>query len=141
MAPHFLQERQQFVWGVDLKQDLKRLVEVFKQHPDVDRLGLAKVADTPPKDDTGLIAGLYDIYFPRWRTQQIEVPVETINKNPELHAKIMQQVAAMEEAAKKTTHQPKWVQKYNHEDLDMLTIERHIAKRRGDWQFLPIDVK
>lgn len=141
MVPHFLQEGQKFVWGADLKQDLKRLVEVFKLHPDIDHLGLAKIANTPPKDDTGLIAQLYDDCFPRWRTRQIEVPADAINNNPELHAKIMHEIKTMEAAAKKPALRSLRARDYDNDSLDMLTIERRVAKRRGDWQFLPANLK
>jgi len=141
MTPQFLQGKQKFVWGPDLKADLRRLVDVFKAHPDIERLGLAKVASMPPNDDTGLIAQLYDTYLPRWRTRQIEVPPEAINDNPKLHAEIMQQMKAMETAARKPLRKPVRLADYDRENLDMLTMERRVAKRRGDWQFLPADLK
>ena len=141
MTPHFLQKNQQFVWGPDLKQDLKRLVGVFNQHPDIDRLGLAKVANKPPKDDVGFIAQLYDKFLPGWRTLRSEIPADGINETPGLHAEIIAQVEAMEAAAKKPARRPAWAPNYDNESLDMLTIERWVSKRRGDWQFLLADLK
>lgn len=100
MTPYFLEEGQRFVWGPDLKEDLKRLVNVFKAHPEIERVGLIKIASSPPKGDKGLIAQLYDSFLPAWRRGfNDSIPPEAINHNPKLHAKLMKQVKAMEEAA------------------------------------------
>lgn len=141
MTPHFLEEGQRFVWGPNLKADLKRLVEVFRAHPDIERVGLAKIASSPPKEDNGLTAQLYDLFLPAWRRGfNDSLPVETINNNPKLHAQVMRQIKAMEAAAKRPTQKP-LPEDFDHESMEMLTIERRVSKRRGDWQFLPADLK
>lgn len=139
MVPHFLGVSQKFIWGPNLKNDLKRLVEIFKQHPNIEKLGLIKVAASPPKEDKGLIAQLYDSFLPSWRLRS-EVPAETVNENPELHAKIMKQVKEMESAARRPIKNL-LSKDFDHESIEMMTIERHVSLRRGDWQFLPANIK
>jgi hypothetical protein len=56
------------------------------------------------------------------------------------HAKVMQQVKAMEAAAKRPIKKS-LPEDFDHESMEMLTIERRVSKRRGDWQFLPADLK
>ena len=43
-VPLFLEERQQFVWGHDLKPHLKNLTNEYLEHPELDELGLVKLS-------------------------------------------------------------------------------------------------
>ena len=115
------------------------MVTIFKQDPNIEQLGLIKVASSPPKEDEGLIAKMYDKYLPSWRLKS-KIPAEKINSNPELHAKVMKQVKEMEAAAKQPTKKPIPID-FDHESMEMLTIERRVSLRRGDFQFLPSDIK
>src|SRR5690606_36178733 len=71
-VPHFLRGDQRFVWGPDMKEDLKRLVARYKKLPEVQkRRGLHSFASTPPRDDDdGLIAKLWDMQGRDWRKER-----------------------------------------------------------------------
>jgi hypothetical protein len=66
-ASLFLREDQIFVWGEDLKADLKRLNEELLQLPEEEReKGLFKTAPRPP--EKGLVRDLWDRAFEKQKT-------------------------------------------------------------------------
>jgi hypothetical protein len=67
-APHFLRPDQTFVWGPDLKADLKHLVAYYEALPETEKEeDLAYIAPTPPVDTDGLVGRLWDRYLRSWR--------------------------------------------------------------------------
>ena len=61
---------QEFVNGIDLKEDLKRLHELYSQLPPEERKrGLYKFAPHPPDDDTFLTTRLWNKYLPYWKAK------------------------------------------------------------------------
>src|SRR3546814_11310472 len=68
-APLFMDTRQRFVWGPDLKADLAALNAHFAALPDEEKAkGLFTLASKPPADHNGLVADLWDARMPGWRT-------------------------------------------------------------------------
>src|SRR3546814_2161364 len=61
-APLFMDTRQRFVWGPDLKADLAALNAHFAALPDEEKAkGLFTLASKPPADHNGLVADLWEI--------------------------------------------------------------------------------
>jgi hypothetical protein len=74
-APHFLRTDQSFVWGHDLKADLNRLMNIYTGRPEEEKeQGLMRLAPTPPPNDQGVVARLWDDHFGAWRQRATEVP-------------------------------------------------------------------
>jgi hypothetical protein len=70
-APLFLRSEQRFVWGSDLKGDLKRLNGHYSLLPEHEReKGIITFARKPPIVDDYLTAQLYDLYDPGWRDEE-----------------------------------------------------------------------
>lgn len=87
-APLFLDRKQQFVWGDELKSNLASVHDELMQLPiEVRETGLMKFAKHPPKEGSGTIASLWDHFLPRWRDAKPTMPL-TPNKEAELLAEL-----------------------------------------------------
>lgn len=95
LAPVVMDANQRFVWGQDLKADLTRLVTHFKAHPDIDTAGLAMVANGPPRDDTGVIATLWDRYLPEWRKTPVFKKKEITPEERAAHKEILDRMKGL----------------------------------------------
>lgn len=68
IVPLFLNPRQTFVNGEEMKHDLARLVEHYAgMPPGVLDAGLYTFAQTPPEETSYLVTRLWDRYLPLWR--------------------------------------------------------------------------
>lgn len=126
-ASLFMDERQRFAWGPDLKADLATLNEYFAALPEAEKAkGLFTLASKPPIDHRGLVATFWDARMPGWR---ITKP-PAAKMSPEEEANIIARSRRLTEAAE---------QGGDHlfapgEDIEHLIIQRHIAKKRGSWR-------
>ena len=133
-APLFMDNRQRFVWGPDLKADLKVLNAHFASLPESKRAkGLFTLASKPPVDHKGLVASLWDARTPGWRGPKQPVP----KMSPEEEAKIITQSRRLSEAAERGGHQPL----SDDEDVEHMIIQRHIPKMRGSWRMFSAEVE
>jgi hypothetical protein len=74
VVPLFLSPEQTFVNGSELKEDLKKLDELYEKLPDeVQRQGLMTYAPTPPEETAFLTTRLWDKYLPTWRDKAKQV--------------------------------------------------------------------
>jgi hypothetical protein len=128
IAPLFLNPRQTFVNGNDLKEDLKRLDEHYSHLPDdVLSQGLMTFAQVPPEDASFLTTRLWDKYLPLWRVKPEGRP--GLN-DPNIQGEILEQI-------KKFTEDAPSVHPHDEHDLDKLdhvTISRKISARKGKWR-------
>lgn len=81
VAPLFMNPFQTFVHGDDLKEDLRRLHEIYQQLPqeELDK-GLIDFANRPPEETSFLTTRLWDKYLPKWRephTPYTDLPQDT----------------------------------------------------------------
>jgi len=128
IVPLFLNERQTFVSGDELKQDLARLNEHYSSMPEVIlKTGLFTFARTPPEDTSFLITRLWDRYLPLWRG--FKEPHHR-PRDPEADKKIIAEIK-------------KWVDggpdvqphdEYDVDRLDHVTISRSVMARKGKWR-------
>lgn len=134
-APLFMSDRQRFVWGPDLKADLKRLNEHFLGLPEQERArGLFTLAAQPPKDDGGLCANLWDVVNPQWREPRAAAPPPTRSQ----HNAIIEQARRMRAAAsaRSPAQPPRGVDEIQH-----LSIARFVPKVRGSWRMFSAEVE
>jgi hypothetical protein len=132
IVPLFLNPRQTFVNGIELKEDLRKLDEHYsKLPPDVVEKGFYHYALMPPEDTSFLVTRLWDKYLPLWRAHR-DLP--NLN-DPAIQADIMKQVKKFDPDAPGVTA-------HDEEDLDKLqfvTIARKVRAQRGKWRMFSRD--
>jgi len=134
-APQFLRADQTFVWGHDLKADLNRLMNYYAGRPEEEKeQGLMRLAPTPPSDDDGVVAQLWDRHFGSWRRRSTKAPE---SRNPKEDAELIAHINRLSSAPAISRGE----MDLNPADADFVQIQRRIAKRRGDWWQLPKDLK
>jgi hypothetical protein len=128
IVPLFLNRRQTFVNGEEMKQDLARLVDVYSGMPDeVLRTGLFTFARTPPEDTSYLVTRLWDKYLPLWRgfKEQPQSPCD-----PDADKKIIEEINMWVDGGP-------GMQSHDEHDVDKLdhvTIKRSVMARKGRWR-------
>jgi hypothetical protein len=128
VAPLFLAPSQTFVNGIDLKEDLKRLHELYSQLPPEERKrGLYKFAPHPPDDDTFLTTRLWNKYLPYWKVKENQ-PVEL---DPELQKALVEMVTVMKDSKPAPDGKP------STDDLDYVTVSRNVPVFKGSYQRFP----
>jgi hypothetical protein len=134
-APHFLRTDQSFVWGHDLKADLNRLMNVYAGRPEDEKeQGLIRLAPTPPPDDGGVVAQLWDRYYGSWRRRATEVPQP---RNPKEDAELVAHINRLSDAPAISRDE----MDFDPSDAQFVQIQRRVTKRRGSWWQLPKDLK
>lgn len=130
-APTFLRNDQQFVWGPDLKSELSRVNNDFSILPiEVLEQGLMKFAKVPTGDESNLLISLWDKYTPGWRRQE-EVPISI---SAEKQKKLVQHLRKLTDAPTDTSPSAE-----SDADLENVSIERLVPKKKGSWWLLPKD--
>ena len=135
-APLFLRQDQSFVWGLNLKTDLQRLIDYYSRLPDEQKeQGLYKMAPVPPTDLEGsLVVHLWDQHLMSvWRSRSGAAPPLDEARDAEIldHLKRFSDapVAAPGEAD------------FDPQDAEMVQVHRRVHKRKGSWWQLPKDLK
>jgi hypothetical protein len=132
-AELFLRNDQQFIWGFDLKKDLKRLNEHYESLPEaVTSHGIMSFANGPPTTGDFLVTELWDKHLPRWRG----IFKDSEPKPPEKNEKI---AAIMNKIANAPGLAPEDVD-FNLQDPENMTLERFVSKRKGQWWQVPKDL-
>ena len=129
-APLFLRQDQEFIWGLELKSGLRDINEYFLQFPNAEReKGVMKFARNPPVD--GLIGDIWDRHMrPGYRDKANDVPMI-----PEAEAKLVKRLKAFRD---EPTIDP--TNARSAEEHEMLSIERHVRRKRGSWWQVPKDL-
>ncbi len=126
-APLFMTENQEFLWGPDMKQDLKKIDLHYNELPDaVKEQGLHSFASQPPMEGDFLVSKIWDKYLPSWRNKR-SIPQENLAKlqNSELHAKMKGLANAEELPPEKVDFLP--------DEADLMVIKRNISRKKGKW--------
>ncbi len=120
---------QAFVWGPDLKADLKRLNAHYLELPEEERrLGIMRFAHTPPLEGGFLVSQLWDRGGLGWRTDK---PIE--NRSPEKDRRLVEQLKEFAKAPRL----PLSDDPVAGDDVSMLSIERKVSRRKGSWWQIP----
>lgn len=133
-ASLFMRADQDFLWGPDLKADLKHANAHFQTVPeDVKSMGISAFAHHPPGGDDSLMVQLWDRHLPRWRKTAAKKRIFEPVKNEKLAAEIKRMSQSKPLNLEEIDFDPK--------DADSVVIQRFASKRRGNWWQLPADLK
>lgn len=120
-----------FVWGPDLKSDLKLIDERNKVLPaEVQEKGIMTFAPRPPTDGAFLTTQIWDkMMAARWRNP--EKPV----LDQEAHSNFVARMKRLETAAEGDDP----TLDFTSDEADALLVKRRQHKRKGHWYQLPKD--
>jgi hypothetical protein len=126
IVPLFLSPEQTFISGIDLKEDLKRLVAHYESLPeDVLKTGLIHFAAYPP-DNTGfLVTRLWDKYLPGWRAAR-DMPKPVLG--PEEEKRIVEEINRQTDSP---DLQP--TDERDTDRMDYATVRRMVHPQKGRW--------
>lgn len=129
-APLFLRPEQDFVWGPDLKAELRRLDQHYAALPEETReQGIMAFAHYPMGDDSSLLVQLWDRHTPGWRRDVSKEQVVKPVKNEKL-------AAELKKILNSRPLTPDEID-FDRNKIDSMTIRRFARKRRGSWWQLP----
>lgn len=133
-APLFLRADQEFLWGPDLKADLKQANAHFQTVPeDVKVKGIMAFAHHPPGGDDSMMVQLWDRHSPGWRKAAASARIFEPVKNVKLAAELKRMTQSKPLDPEEIDFDPK--------EADSVSIQRFASKRRGNWWQLPADLK
>lgn len=133
-APLFMRPNQQFLWGADVKADLRTNHETLMQLPEADRMrGL--IALDPPPAPGGLI---HDVHSRHLRPR-LGVPSSLGRSDSPAPSELAQRIRRVVDAAKaaEPTDEPP----FKADEVQGITIERLLQKKRGSWYQVPHDTQ
>jgi hypothetical protein len=136
-APLFLNVKQHFVSGDELKADLQTLDAYYSALPEDEKAqGLFRIASTPPNDDAFLTTRIWKRFGLR-----VERPAKPFdhNENKGINDRIVAEMRKMVESAK--TQQGGTFSPGELADPDAISIQRHVPLQRGKWRIMPPGVK
>jgi hypothetical protein len=133
MVPLFLNERQTFISGTDLKNDLSKLDKFYdKFSEEIKGRGVMRFAFYPPTTEKFLISDLWDKYMSKeWRNRANNPRTETDDLPPD--NKIIEEMHRFKEEAKIVP---------DGKGIDLvepksIMIERRVYGIKGKWRRLP----
>lgn len=135
IAPLFLRQNQEYVWGPELKASLTELNLYYSLFDEKEKQkGIYKLAPEPPQHLPTLVSDLWDRHIPKWREPQApeeedaaKARTDAIRKKVEL----MEQASPVAPASEKGQY-PK---------IESVTIKRKVRQRKGEWYRIPKNVK
>jgi len=131
-APLFMSCTQDFVWGPDLKTDLKRINELHADVPDALReRGIPAFAPRPPTTGDFLTAKLWDRMNDQWRrpmTHELDL------------AKLQPHVTKMLKAMRASANSGTLIPPFDLDAADSLVIDRNVRVKKGNWYQMPKDL-
>jgi hypothetical protein len=136
-APLFLNSKQRFVSGDELKVDLQALDVYYSGLPEAEKAqGLFRIASTPPNDDTFLTTRI-------WKSlgRNLERQAKPFNHNDKREANDqlvaeLEKIAVAAKAQKREFFSPGELA-----DPDAVSIQRLVPPQRGKWRILPPGVE
>ena len=130
-ASLFLRPDQEFVWGQDLKDDLRKINAHYGNLPETEKAkGIMRFAGYPPVEEAALTSKIW---------QRREFDSHNHNENlannldPESHKRILEEIKSF------TKGKPISPREIGIEGGDAMAIERRIGKKKGSWWQLPAD--
>lgn len=134
-APLFLRDDQDFVWGEDLKAELRHTNAHYastlsqQQH----EAGLNTIPHIPVEHDGSVIVRLWNRHSPGWRSR-VNRPEPTMT--PEMERMVVERSKAFQNApAVELTPEERRRTEFEH-----TTVERSIHRRKGRWWQVPKDL-
>ncbi len=136
-APLFLNAKQHFVSGDELKADLQALDAHYSALPEEEKAqGLFRIASKPPNNDAFLTTRIWKRFG-----MKAEPPTKPFdhNENKEVNDRVAAEMKKMVASAK--TQQGGRFSRSELTDPDSISIERLIPLQRGKWRIMPPGVK
>ena len=133
-APLFLREDQDFVWGEELKSELRRINSHFLELPeDVREQGVMSFASIPPGESDSLTIRLFDRHFAKdWRNRL----GGSKKPGPKVDSRIKAELDALKSAPSISPDDPE----FGSGEVEMLAIERSVTRKKGSWWQVPKDI-
>jgi hypothetical protein len=134
VAPLFMRKDQLFVWGPKLKADLSALNKHYMDLPQETKdKGVISFASKPPKDGDFLTAKLWDLMGTEWRKpKEVELPLPK-----ESNDKLLEHMKSFKEVP---VANPDYTE-FDIDNLDSVSLQRSITKKKGSWFQVPKDLK
>lgn len=130
-VPLFLRDRQLFVSGGDLKDDLRRLDEHYlRLPPDIQTQGIRSFAKNPPEEGDFLTCRLWDQFLPGWR--------ERANTRKETSPEEQKALLGM---MKKMLHGEPTSEHISVDEAAFVIVEHQMPPQLGKWRILPPGVE
>jgi hypothetical protein len=134
-APLFLDEKQVFVRGDDLKADLANLDAHYSLLSDEEKLrGVMSFAHYPPVEGDFLVSKLWDkLMKPEWR-KRAAAPAEIMSKESE--AKIIAKINQIADAPRLSGEPP-----ISLKEAGAMVVKRRVPAFRGKGRMVPAEVE
>ena len=134
MAKLFLRPDQEFVWGSDLKADLKRLNIHYLTLPEKERdQGVIQIARHPPIEGEFLTTALWRKWMPEAAFSERD---HAEAMDTEKSRKLREQLKAFREGKTLPDSQ---ISKADA-GLETMSIKRRIHRQKGSWYIVPKDL-
>jgi hypothetical protein len=147
-APLFLRSDQQFIWGPELKADLRQIVERYRALPEEEQeKGMMKFARLPPEGSH--VAALLNNFAALMKRQERErlralfdeppvtTPVRDLKPFASLEPELVKQLNRFRDAPELSPDEID----FDTGNPDMLSVQRSVRKRRGSFWQLPKHLK
>jgi hypothetical protein len=126
IVPLFLGPMQDFINGIEFKEDLKKLNAVYSALPDdVLKTGLINFAAFPPEDTDFFVTRMWDKYLPPWRQIKAQPKRE---RDPEEDKRVLEEVRHLSESPDLRSHDERDVDR-----VDYVKLERSVHIKKGKW--------
>lgn len=133
-AKLFMRADQEFVWGPDLKADLKRLNEHYLKLPDEEReKGILQIAHHPPINGDFLTT----ILWRKWMGPGIFSERDFVS---EMDSEKSEEIAEEVKAFAKGETLAEIPHPLNDDALEAMSIERNVHRQKGSWYLVPKDL-
>lgn len=134
IAPLFMRDDQMFVWGLELKEDLRRLNSHYDELPiETKEKGVMCFAPQPPTEGEFLVSAIWDRMFPQWRVreQRGREPdgLDVMNLFKELKGNSNAAPVPSADAGS------------DRSDLRMISVQRRVRRKKGSWFQVPKALK
>jgi hypothetical protein len=129
-APLFQRKDQSFVWGIDLKADLKSINTHYLQLPESERdNGILSFAKSPPEGS--MVADLWDRFMRKGIREE-----KPVKMSPDAEAALVAKLKAFSRQPTLSS-----AERVPPGEPEMMSIHRSVRHRRGSWWQLPKDYK
>jgi hypothetical protein len=126
IVPLFLFPEQTFVNGIELKEDLAKLVAQYEALPEeVLKTGLIRFAAHPPEDTAFLTTRLWDKHLPGWR--EIAAAPKPA-RDPAEEKQLIEEINRQTDSPELEPHDEEDIDK-----LDYATVRRMVYPQKGRW--------
>lgn len=121
--------------GAELKEDLNKINAYYLRLPQETKdRGVISFASIPPADEGFLTADLWDILGTSWRNKKFE-NIAPLSR--EANDKLVQHIKGFTDAPTLPSDQ----MPDPSEELDGLSMQRSVRRKRGSWYQVPKDLK